>query len=73
MVPFFQEALPKPDKHLATTDAPVESQARDEFKRELAQAFVSGEGRHGESLECQPVRQHERTLELIRGGFGFSR
>jgi len=58
-------------------DAPVEAQARDEIRRELAQAFVIGETRAGESFERPaeraPERQHERTLERDRGGFGFSR
>jgi len=54
-------------------DAPVETQARDEIKRELAQAYMIGEARRGESLERATERQHERTLERDRGGFGFSR
>jgi hypothetical protein len=54
-------------------DTPVESHTRDEIKKELAQAFVIGEARRGETLERTPERQHERTLERDRGGFGFSR
>ncbi len=58
-------------------DAPVEAQPRDEIRRELAQAFVIGETRAGESFERtserQLERQHERALERDRGGFGFSR
>lgn len=58
-------------------DAPTEAQARDEIRRELAQALIIGEPRAGESFERtperQPERQHERTLERDRGGFGFSR
>ena len=54
-------------------DTPAESHTREEIKKELAQAFVIGEARLGESLECQPERQHERTLERDRNVFNFSR
>jgi hypothetical protein len=52
-------------------DAPVEGHTRAEIKKELAQAFVIGEARRGESLERIPERKHEQTLD--RSGFGFSR
>jgi hypothetical protein len=58
-------------------DAPVETQAREEIRRELTQAYIIGETRVGESFERTsertPERQHDLMLERDRGGFGFSR
>jgi hypothetical protein len=52
-------------------DTPAENDTRDEIKKELAQAFVIGEARRGESLERTSERQQEKTLD--RGGFGLCR
>lgn len=54
-------------------DAPVEVHMRAEIKQELAQAFVIGEARRGESLERTPERQQERALDRDRSELGFSR
>jgi hypothetical protein len=58
------------DYLMQNKDAPENSHTRERLGKDLAQAYVVGESRKGESFEKAPERQHERTPDR---GFGFSR